>query len=395
MLRHAIFSLVAGGIIGTAVGFVILKSSWLTHATIRFLRIVLWFPFIVLFAVPDTFTLGIVAVMLCAIYHFLTARSLLKIGGKDALRHVAREATLQAILITLIAQMWTQRWQWTLFAAIQNAGMGFGVLASLVALLSLINWIFKSRFQVLSERCAVITTQELNLAGRSSFLGVVLFTVVWLLLWQVTSLILGIANSSPFDALRETLELVSYGIWGDITTSLLEIVGGMFVGGSLAVAISTILYRSEKVQSVVIDLLPIAYISPIALWLLVFLFVDWLKVNHSLGYGHKIIGIGLLTFFPFVQALWGFRDHSSRYRILVAIDHALPMAFVAMLFGELYAATAGLGFLMVVASATYQYQKGLAGFLMTAVLFAALSSLLRLILRSSQTRTESSIQPNQ
>ncbi len=71
------------------------------------------------------------------------------------------------------------------------------------------------------------------------------------------------------------------------------------------------------------------------------------------------------------------------------------MAFVAMLFGELYAATAGLGFLMVVASATYQYQKGLAGFLMTAVLFAALSSLLRLILRSSQTRTESSIQPNQ
>jgi len=323
MLRHAIFSLVAGGIIGTAVGFVILKSSWLTHATIRFLRIVLWFPFIVLFAVPDTFTLGIVAVMLCAIYHFLTARSLLKIGGKDALRHVAREATLQAILITLIAQMWTQRWQWTLFAAIQNAGMGFGVLASLVALLSLINWIFKSRFQVLSERCAVITTQELNLAGRSSFLGVVLFTVVWLLLWQVTSLILGIANSSPFDALRETLELVSYGIWGDITTSLLEIVGGMFVGGSLAVAISTILYRSEKVQSVVIDLLPIAYISPIALWLLVFLFVDWLKVNHSLGYGHKIIGIGLLTFFPFVQALWGFRDHSSRYRILRLIMHSL------------------------------------------------------------------------
>jgi ABC-type nitrate/sulfonate/bicarbonate transport system permease component len=235
-----------------------------------------------------------------------------------------------------------------------------------------------------------IFAKELNLAGRSSFLGVTFLTVLWLLLWQVTSLIWAFPYSSPFDALRETLELVSYGLRTDITTSLLEVVGGIFIGGSLAVAISTILDRSEKVRSVVIDLLPIAYISPIALWLLVFLFVDWLKVNHSLGYGHKIIGIGLLTFFPFVQALWGFRDQSSLYRVLVAIDHALPVAFVAMLFGELYASTAGLGFLMVVASATYQYQKGLAGFLIMVVLFVILSSVIRLTAKRTRHWTHSS-----
>jgi hypothetical protein len=160
MVRQAIFSLVAGGTIGVAVGFVILKSSWLTHATIRSLRVALWLPFFCIFAVPDTFTIGITAVMLCTIYHYLTAQSLLEIEGKDALLHVAREATLQAIFITLIAQIWTQRWQWMLFAAIQNAGMGFGVLASLVVLLSLINWIFRLRFRELSERCAVYSPKN-------------------------------------------------------------------------------------------------------------------------------------------------------------------------------------------------------------------------------------------
>ena len=48
---------------------------------------------------------------------------------------------------------------------------------------------------------------------------------------------------------------------------------------------------------------------------------------------------------------------------------------MAMLFGELFAATAGLGFMMVVAGATFQYQKGLAGFLITVFLLVPCQSL--------------------
>jgi ABC-type nitrate/sulfonate/bicarbonate transport system permease component len=61
----------------------------------------------------------------------------------------------------------------------------------------------------------------------------------------------------------------------------------------------------------------------------------------------------------------------------MAIDNALPFAFVAMLFGELYAATAGLGFTMVVASAEFQFNKGFAGFLITLTLLSGISSILR------------------
>jgi ABC-type nitrate/sulfonate/bicarbonate transport system permease component len=61
----------------------------------------------------------------------------------------------------------------------------------------------------------------------------------------------------------------------------------------------------------------------------------------------------------------------------LAIDDSLPIAFVMMLFAELMAATAGLGFMMTVASATYQIDKGLVGFFITAALLVALSSALR------------------
>ena len=60
------------------------------------------------------------------------------------------------------------------------------------------------------------------------------------------------------------------------------------------------------------------------------------------------------------------------------MDDAFPIAFVTMLFAELMAATAGLGFVMTVASATYQTDKGIVGFLITLVLLVGLSTTLRL-----------------
>jgi ABC-type nitrate/sulfonate/bicarbonate transport system permease component len=93
--------------------------------------------------------------------------------------------------------------------------------------------------------------------------------------------------------------------------------------------------------------------------------------------GHKVILVGFLSFFTITQILWGLRGHPLASRVLLAIDEALPIAFVAMLFSEMYAATKGVGFAMVVASAGNQTDKALAIFLITAALLAVISATLR------------------
>jgi ABC-type nitrate/sulfonate/bicarbonate transport system permease component len=65
----------------------------------------------------------------------------------------------------------------------------------------------------------------------------------------------------------------------------------------------------------------------------------------------------------------------------MATDYALPIAFIAMLFAELWASTAGLGFMMTIAGATSQADKGFAGFIITAVLLAGISAVLRSIVK--------------
>jgi len=65
----------------------------------------------------------------------------------------------------------------------------------------------------------------------------------------------------------------------------------------------------------------------------------------------------------------------------MATYHVLPSAFIAMLFGELWAATAGLGFMMTVANATNQFDKALAGFIITIALLTGISAVLRLIVK--------------
>lgn len=79
-----------------------------------------------------------------------------------------------------------------------------------------------------------------------------------------------------------------------------------------------------------------------------------------------------------MQTVWALREESLIYRILFAVEHALPYGFATMLYGEMMSATAGLGFTVVVASATYQIEKAFAVFLITLSLLLALSLVLRL-----------------
>ena len=94
---------------------------------------------------------------------------------------------------------------------------------------------------------------------------------------------------------------------------------------------------------------------------------------------HRIILVGGLSFYPFLQTLWGLRNQPLYERILLAADDAIPLAFLAMLIGEAYAATLGLGFMMTIAGATNQVDKGLVGVFLVVALLMGLSYILRSI----------------
>ena len=387
MLRQAMFSLVAGGLLGWAIGFVILKSGWLSRATILFLRIAMWFPFLLLFAVPATFMLGIAAAMLAGIYHYLTARLFLEFSSREAFGRAAGEVTLQILLFTLIAQIWVRRWDWPILPMTLGTTMGLTVLGLILCLAFLLNWIFRRSFQTGCDLHAIVRKKELLLSKRGSVLGVTLLTVVWLLIWQLTRVAFGF-DAGPFETIQRISEFFTTGNgWRDIQISLVEITSGVVFGGLLSFVVSIFLQNSKSIRGTINRILPATYLSSIALWLLAFLLVESNRSGLFIGIGGKAVAVGFLTFFPLIQDLWAFRDSTLLQRWAIAVDDALPIAFVAMLFGELYAATAGLGFQMTVASATYQYQQGLAYFLITAIFLAVLSMILSLIVRLASLQT--------
>src|SRR5207237_9765592 len=340
-------------------------SSWLTIVSVRVLMIEFCLPFLIIFAVSATFWLSITAVSLCVGYHYLTARSLLRLERYEALTYSTREGALQALFIALISQIWVQSWLWFIFPwSQQNARMGFGVLSVLVAFLGLVNWLFRSSFDVTAEMRATIRIEEVNTATSKYFLEAVLLMVVCLAIWQLFSASrFNFLRVSPFEPINAAYYLFMSGeIWGDIRLSLLEVVGGMVLGSSIALVVFSLLSTTLTFRNFLFLLLPLTHIALIVLWLLVW--ATWIvSLQDFLFLWNKVIAVGCLTFFPFVQALWGLREHPLLYRVLMAIDDSLPIAFVTMCFGELYGATAGLGFMMTVAGATYQYDKGLAGFL--------------------------------
>jgi ABC-type nitrate/sulfonate/bicarbonate transport system permease component len=376
MVRQIIFLFVPAGIVGITAGCLILRNSPLTYALLRFLRIGLWLPFVIIFALPDKFALGLTIVALCSCYHYLIARSYLELHGNAALAYVGRETFLQAWLISLIAQIWGGPWKWYEFSARFVPSDGFKCLAMLIVLAFLVNWFFRSNFDLTAQRRKIILAREFDNANWNTLRGTFLITIVCLLIWLTFSQLWPkLIPTSPLDVLAAGYTLFKAGeLWGDIGISLLEIAIGITLGAALVLPVLVVISNVPSVRGLFFRLLPLTYISPIVLWLFAFMLVpSWIY------FWHKVVAVGFLAFFPLIQAMWALHDRSWPYRLSLAIDDALPIAFVMMLFGELMAATAGLGFMMTVASATYQIDKSLVGFLVTTALLITLSAALRSI----------------
>ncbi len=215
----------------------------------------------------------------------------------------------------------------------------------------------------------MILVREVSSRSWSSLWGAMLLVVLCLVIWQIL-VFFAYLSSSPLDVLKAGYRLLTVvtakpnevGLgWKDMGVSLLEIFAGLVLSGGAALIVSEGLSRSVKFRAWILPLLPLTYIAPIVLLP---------GLLGSLGitlYNWTAMCVAFLSFFPFVQVLWGLRDQPLLCRILLALDEALPFAFVAIVYGEAMNAVAGLEFVMVIAGATLQTAKGFATFLVTLI----------------------------
>jgi ABC-type nitrate/sulfonate/bicarbonate transport system permease component len=75
------------------------------------------------------------------------------------------------------------------------------------------------------------------------------------------------------------------------------------------------------------------------------------------------------------------REQPFAPRLLVALDQALPFAFIAIIYGEATFAASGLGFSILVASITKDGVQVVSAFLLLSVMFIVLSSVLHWLLK--------------
>jgi NitT/TauT family transport system permease protein len=383
MLRQMIFLTLPGSVVGIAVAHRVLLNPRVSHALLRFLRIGIWIPVVLLFTVPsDTVTWAVTTAALCSCYNYLVGRSLLNFRGRDIVIYVGRETVLQLFFFFMLAQLELRQWIWMHPAALFQPATGVQVVLMIVIFVAFINWIFYSNFEAAANTREIIIRKELETANRRSLLGAIVIVIASLLIWQTFSSVSlygssvsPIAPVSPLDATKAAYNLFGSGeIWLHMQVSLIEILLGVFVCCLMAFAFGILCIR-KAVCSILFLFLPLT--SPplmLVAYSSVFILV-------GIGLWEKALAVAFLTFYPFFETWWALTNHSVVPRILMALDHALPFAFVAMLFGEAMASTAGLGFSMFMHTYYRAWDKAFAVHLITVGLLVCLSSCLRWIAR--------------
>lgn len=380
LLHVTIFLSVLGYLVGVGLAKLTLYSSILSITVLRFLRLGSWLPFLLLpTATQNMVALGIAAVTLCSCYHYLVERLFLKLGTPEARVYVARKAFLQAFFFSLYTDLWWTTSMLFKFPASANpVGTGIGVLAALVAFLFVVNWLLRFNFELATGRLAIVT-KEFNRKNSMAAYGTVVLTAICFVIWfGLSQWPFAFFDTSPAAVINAAGFLFNSGeIFNDMLVSFIELVGG----AALAILIGIVTARclsNASLKRSLFFVLPLTWVSPIVVWQLIFT-----RIGGPLYllpfFLHVITLVGFLSFYPFIQTFWGLHDRPLFQRILLAANDALPIAFVAMIIGETFASTVGLGFMMIVTGATLQSAKGIVGFLITVALLVGLSSALRWI----------------
>jgi ABC-type nitrate/sulfonate/bicarbonate transport system permease component len=378
---------IIGGAIGVGLGEVIYTHSRIRDSIVSFLRMGMWIPIFLLWISPVVRDRAVwlnqilpviavtttSAVIVATLRDYIVQRSLLGTHLSDALRLALKSALIQALIVCLFSQSTMSGAGWHWFIGGPRA-VASTILVAVV--LYIIERVSRSSFDASSASCARIVLEELrqDTWHRIKRAGVIDLSL--LCVWQLLAMTrLYRTISSPLDVFASLSTLFTkYDLWRDMYVSSIEIFAGIFIAIGIGIVFNTVLQMSAGLRSVLVAILPMTFITPlIALMILSAWFFQQ-------GLWPKIVGIAVLSFFPFLRAFWGLRDRPLGLRVSMGVDQALPFAFVAMLFGESMAAIKGLGFSLVMASApSRDRSEGLAIVFVITALFAFYSWSLRSI----------------
>ena len=122
--------------------------------------------------------------------------------------------------------------------------------------------------------------------------------------------------------------------------------------------------------------LSLSEIAPIGLWM-GFL----VTVPGFIAFWSKATLVACLAFYTISHTLLCFDDHAWPIRFTLAIEQALPFAFVGMIFSEMFGGTGGLAFVLAVTSSTLMVADTIATSLITFTLLVVISSALRFVVK--------------
>jgi ABC-type nitrate/sulfonate/bicarbonate transport system permease component len=397
-----IVSLIAGGV-GILASKLIQCNEWLANSTQRLLRLGMWLPFFVLWGLPiwrsgkknywelevwlEAITLGVAAagptIFLGACYYHLASRNAPPLANRRDRFNVLRPIFHLALLISILWQLyfvtaWPWKWANTEFYIVA-AWAAAVIITGIELLMNLITGWWPGRD---SKSPPAVLTRESRLGDTRSLMGAAGITMVGLIVWQLCS---NFFNEvvTPAEASRAVYTLLVTGtakvmlgantIWNDVQVSFLEMIAGFAVAALIVLLVSEVFSRTSSLKPA-LGVLSLISVAPIVL---ASRGIFWVGI----GFWQKALTIVCFVFFPLLQALWSYRTTRVLPRLLIAIDEALPYAFLGMVFGEAYAATAGLGILILVAGAKLFAAEQIATSFITFAFLAVISTVMRLFVK--------------
>ena len=413
-----------GGNNGIVLGRLIRRSDWLTRSTVRLLRLGMWLPIFLLWSYPLSFlhepgifkllpfrahllasmiagSLATMTVLFASCYDYLVRRRLSPSHSSHHRLHLHRDIFLLALLACLLWQNsygngWPFRWIWGAMigsepSRVTNFVRYITVTSWLAVFLLMVVMVVSNRVFQWSLDGAVDSRRtllfvELQNTSLKSLLGACLLVIVALLLWQLLNRPLAtyLFLPPPDEVLQTIISLIaseSPTLWPDIRFSLLVILAGIICAGLFAIPLVEFCHHQSGFRRCG-GLLALTCLSPVVLRDAAIL---WLGIGPM----RVAFTVSCFAFFPLVQGLWSYRHLSFAARLLVSIEETLPYAFIGMLACETYAATQGLGYLIVTAANTRQTAKTFAAATILFGLLAAISAILRWMVKRTVVRSAS------
>jgi hypothetical protein len=418
VLQIGIVSALAGGV-GLASGELVLCHDGCTQSMIRFLRLGRWLPFFVVWAAPIWWirwsqalnipastepVLQLViaifpAMVFTACYFYLSVRYTLRLDRRAAAFAVLLPILSDALLLTLLLQVTlyanANGWPWFApllpdwrarpSAAVLLVG-GFSFLLHRIGSSTL------GKTATLNGATIVGQLRETNWTSR---LGAAILWVLCFALWyRLFVLLRDIFAIAPLrEVSRAAHRLLTTGyvtastqepLWLDVAVSSQELAEGLLLTGIVGIiAVKAVQFAADSTLRSS-WFFAATHTVPVVLAILS---IAWIGVGHWF----RATIVAAVSLLPFVQSLWGLRDRPLFSRILLALDSALPYAFIGMLFAQLFASTAGLGFLIVVMRAEGNRTEALATSLITFGLLVVVSLALRLVAKTIAASTPPTI----